>query len=109
MDQALGTHDTVFLTANYMANIIAIAANDNVNLANKVIEDFSLNALFDKALNPNMLGFQSLYHQLNMIKEKYPRVRLKTRKMNVAALLNNQRTTYMKKNLQHPTIYNTWL
>lgn len=109
MDQALGTHDTVFLTANYMANIIAIAANDNVSLANKVIEDFSLNALFDKALNPNMFGFQSLYHQLNMIKEKYPRVRLKIRKMNVAALLNNQRTAYMKKNLQHPTIYNTWL
>ena len=109
MDQALGTHDTVFLTANYMANIIAIAAKDNINLANKVIEDFSLNILFDKALNPNMFGFQSLYHQLKIIKEKYPSIRLKTQRMNVVALANNQRTAYLKKNLQHPTIYNTWL
>ena len=109
IDQTLGMHDTVFLTANYMASILAIAAKSNLNLANLLIKEYNMNNLFKKALNPLMFGYQSLYHHLKMIIERYPLIQLTIPDIKVNNMRKNKRTDYLKKHLVHPAIYNTWL
>ena len=109
IDQTLGMHDTIFLTANYMASILAIAAKSNLNLANLLIKEYNMNNLFKKALNPLMFGYQSLYHHLKMIIERYPLIQLTIPDIKVNNMRKNKRTDYLKKHLVHPAIYNTWL
>lgn len=107
---SLGTEEVPFLTANYVANIMSIAAKSSVSLANDLLRQYPIELLFSKSLNPSMFGCCSLYHQIFMLKEQYSNLELKLKQQNsIKSLSNNRRTKFLKNNMCNPTIYNTWL
>lgn len=107
---SLGTDEVPFLTSNYVANILSIATKSSVSLANDLLRQYPINFLFSKSLNQNMFGFNSLYHQISLLKNKYSNLKLDLPyNISTKALSDNKRTSFLNNNMCNPAIYNTWL
>ena len=67
----LGIHKLPFLSANYVMNILAVAAMQDVDLVSSFAEDYPIIQVLQNALSPNQLGSGSLVQQLGVLCKRY--------------------------------------
>lgn len=99
-----------FLSARYALNIIAIAYNQDVELGQELISQYSIETLIKNSLADNVLGSGQLLLQIDLLKQKYNNIDLlsnyKTNKKILPAM--GIRKAFIEKTTYNPCSFSTW-
>lgn len=105
-----GIDNSSFLTANFVINIISIAADYNYSFATELIEKFPIIKLFQNALLCGQFGTGSFSLQLALLQSKYSKLlQVKFKYPLLKTPIDGIRLRFIQNNLLHPTIFNAWL
>lgn len=109
----LGTTRLPFLTANYVANILAVVLEQKPALAQQLVNDYPILQVIQNALTPNQLGSGSLSLQLQTLDAKFPvfgklgfgNITIPNKRSKVSGI----RSEFVISRSFNPTIFNAWL
>ncbi len=109
----LGTEKLPFLAANYIANIISVALQQDAKLAKQFVHDYPIFQVLQSALSPNQLGSGSLAMMLDLLGRRYPQFgSLGFDTLNIPkqrSPISGQREKFIKNHFLNPVIFNAWL
>lgn len=105
-----GCDNSPFLTANFVANAVSIAAQKDYSLAKDLINCFPVVKLFQNALSCGQFGTGSLSMHLSLLQNKYNSLLpLEFKFPNKSTPISGIRMRFLKDRMLHPTIFNAWL
>lgn len=105
-----GCDNSPFLTANFIVNIISIAADLDYSFATEIIRKFPVIKLFQTALACGQFGTGSLSLQLALLQNKYDSLLPVTFNFpEVKTPISGIRMRFLQNHTLHPAIFNAWL
>ena len=105
-----GTEKFPFITANYVANAITIAAAKSKELLHSILYDFPSLKVLQSALQDNQLGSGSLSAQLCVVSARYGIPELSNLRVpQYKSTLSGIRQRFIENHALNPMIFNAWL